>query len=319
MLHVFLKKVLMGLTVCLGLAACGDMPEDFMRVGTNVWPGYEPAYLARDLGYLSSSHIKLSQFQSATETIRAFRNGAIDVVALTLDEALLLAQDGIDIQIFLVADISDGGDVIVAQPGIEKIGDLRGRTIGVESSALGAYVLARALEIYGVPFDEVQLAHLTVDEAEQAFYDVNVDAVVTFEPYRSRMINNGAMEIFSSREMPNEIVDVLVTRRDFAEANPDQISALSKAWLKAVTFIETSPLDAAAMIGERLGLTVEDAHASFIGLRLPGIAENLDLLRHDSSISLIDGADKLSTVLVRLGLLKKSVPMNGVFTDAYLR
>jgi len=319
MFHKSFKKVLLGLVLGLGLAACSDAPRNPMRVGTNVWPGYEPAYLARDLGYFSKDDVLLNQFQSATETIRAFRNGAIDVVALTLDEALLLAQDGIDVQVFLVADISAGGDVIVAQPGIDSVKDLKGRTIGVESSALGAYVLSRALEIHGLPFDEVRLAHLTVDESEQAFYDVKVDAVVTFEPYRSRMINNGASEIFSSREMPNEIVDVLVTRRSYADQNPEALLAFSKAWLKAVMFIETNPDKSAEMIGARLGLSAVDAQASFTGLWLPGKEDNAKLLAHGSPVSLIDSTAKLSTVLVKHGLLNKPVPMDDVFTDAFVR
>ena len=319
MFHRSFTNAFMGLILGLGLAACGDAPQSPMRVGTNVWPGYEPAYLARDLGYYSENDVILNQFQSATETIRAFRNGAIDVVALTLDEALLLAQDGIDVQIFLVADMSVGGDVIVAQPGINSVKDLKGRTIGVESSALGAYVLTRALEIHGLPFDAVRLAHLTVDESEQAFYDAKVDAVVTFEPYRSRMINNGASEIFSSREMPNEIVDVLVTRRSYADQNPEALSAFSKAWLKAVTFIEANPEKAAVMIGARLGLSAEDTQASFVGLWLPGQADNISLLAHDTPISLIGSTAKLSTVLVKHGLLKKPVPMGDVFTDAFAR
>jgi len=319
MLHVPFKFALLCVTMVLGLAACGEDPRSPMRVGTNVWPGYEPAYLARDLGYFSSDDITLNQFQSATETIRAFRNSAIDVVALTLDEALLLAQDGIDVQIFLVADVSDGGDVIVAQPGIDDVQDLKGRTIGVESSALGAYVLTRALEIHGVPIDEVQLSHLTVDESEQAFYDVEVDAVVTFEPYRSRMMNNGATEIFTSREMPNEIVDVLVTRRSYLEENPEALSNFTKAWLKAVTYIEANPEKAAAMIGARLGLSVEDAQASFVGLWLPGHEDNITMLAHGSPVSLHDSAAKLSNVLLENGLLKSPVSMDGVFTDAFVR
>jgi NitT/TauT family transport system substrate-binding protein len=303
----------------MGLGACSEEHNDPIRVGTNVWPGYEPGYLALDLGYLTEKEVKLNQFQSATETIRAFRNGAIDVVALTLDEALLLIQDGMDIKIFLVTDISDGGDVIMSRPDITSAAQLDGKLVGVESSALGAYVLARALEIHNVPFENVTTVHMTIDESERAYQEGIVDAIVTFEPYRSRLIRDGAKEIFSSREMPNEIVDVLVTRTDYAEKNGEAISAFTKAWLMAVEFIVDQPDKASVLIGQRLRLTKEEASSSFDGLVLPNTEMNINLLSRGTPINLADNAVKLGNVLVEHGLLRSQVNMENIFTDQYVR
>lgn len=302
----------------LSLGACSEQSAEPMRVGTNVWPGYEPAYLARDLGFYSPQQVRLSQFQSATETIRAFRNHAIDVVALTLDEALLLIQDALDVKIFLVADISFGGDVILARPTVESTAGLRGKKVGVESSALGAYVLARALEIHGVGFDEVELVYMTVDESEQAYSTGSVDAVVTFEPFRSRLLRKGAREIFSSREMPNEIVDVLVVRTQYAERNPERMKEFTQAWFKAVDFIHNEPAKASRLIGNRLGLSADEALASFEGLVLPDAETNTKLLSARSPVSLVQGAQKLSDVLVKHGLLNRQPSMAGIFTSEFI-
>jgi len=319
MLVEHIKSIFIGLMLAVSLGACSEEPQSPMRVGTNVWPGYEPAYLAQDLGYFNTQQVRLSQFQSASESIRAFRNNAVDVVALTLDEALLLIQDGIDIKVFLVADISDGGDVIVSRSDIQNVAELRGRKVGVESSALGAYVLARALEIYNVPFGDVKLVHLTVDDSEKAFFDGSVDAVVTFEPYRSRLLRDGANEIFTSREMPNEIVDVLVVRSEFAAKNEVNLKVLSQGWFKAVSFIKGEPQKASKLIGARLDLSPEEAISSFEGLTLPDGAMNASLLAKGTPISLSNGALKLEKVLVKHGLLNSHVSMTGIFTDAYVR
>jgi len=73
------------------------------------------------------------------------------------------------------------------------------------------------------------------------------------------------------------------------------------------------------MIGARLGLSVEDAQASFVGLWLPGHEDNITMLAHGSPVSLHDSAAKLSNVLLENGLLKSPVSMDGVFTDAFVR
>ncbi len=319
MLFSAFKKSIIIFILATALIGCSEEDTAAMRVGTNVWPGYEPAYLAEELGHYKDSNIKLSQFQSASESIRAFRNGAVDVVALTLDEALLLIQDGLYIKIFLVTDISDGGDVIMARSDIKKVTELKGLKVGVESSALGAYVLARALEIHNVPFESVNLVHLTVDESEQAYLDGTVDAVVTFEPYRSRLLREGSFEVFNSREMPNEIVDVMVVRSDYAEENKEKLQSFTKGWFKALDYLNENEINATNIIGRRLGLSQEEAAESFAGLILPDAGTNLELLTKGTPISMNEGAAKLEEVLLRHGLLDGPVPLYGVFSGEFIK
>lgn len=314
----FLKYFVLIFFVTVGIAACDEVDAPPLKVGTNVWPGYEPGYLARDLGYFSENEIKLRQFQSATESIRAFRNGVIDVAALTLDEALLLAQDGFDISVFLVADVSHGGDVIMANPNVGSIAGLKGKRIGVENNALGAYVLARALEIHGIDLADVSVHPITVDQSESVYKQGSVDAVVTFEPFRSHLMKIGAIEIFTSKDMPNEIVDVLVVRSEVTEKFADSLKKLSESWLKAVTYIEERPQEAGKLLGTRLGLTPEEALASFDGLVIPNASLNR-LLLADGPDSLRQSALRLKRVLRDKGLLVKDIDIDGIFSDRFLQ
>ena len=318
MFYTFVKSIFITIISTISLAACFEEPKGPIRVGTNIWPGYEPAYIAQDLGYFANQNVKLNQFQSASESIRAFRNDAVDVVAVTLGEALLLLQDGIDIKVFLVADISNGGDVILGSPNINNINNLKGHRVGVVGNSLGAYILVRALEIHKIPFDAVKLVHLTVDTSEEAFAAGEVDAVVSFEPYRSRLMQNGAREIFSSREMPNEIVDILVVRTEYAENNSKELKQFSKAWLKAVNYIVGEPEKAALLVGKHYQLSPEKAFSSFDGLILPNYDMNVGLLNKTAQINLSDNALKIEKVLVKHGLLNAHIPLDDIFTDSYI-
>ncbi len=138
-------RVLLIALLAQVVIACGEAPQTPMRIGTNVWPGYEPLYLARDLTYIDERFVRLVEYSSASQVIRAYRNGAIDAAALTLDEVLLLAQDELEPRVVLVMDVSHGGDVILGQAGLQDMRDLKGKRVGFEDTALGAYVLARAL------------------------------------------------------------------------------------------------------------------------------------------------------------------------------
>ena len=108
-----LRKTLTSV-FCLYLLACTPAPDSPVVVASNDWIGYRPLYLAQQLNYFDEHTVRLLELTSASEVLRKFRNGVIQVAALTLDEALLLKQDGFDITIILVMDISAGADAIVA-------------------------------------------------------------------------------------------------------------------------------------------------------------------------------------------------------------
>lgn len=98
-------KFIFGIPLLLWLTACSQTESPPIRLGTNVWPGYEPLYLARQQGFINENRVRLIEFSSSTQTIQAFRNNLLDTAALTLDETLLLLESGEDIHIVLVMDI----------------------------------------------------------------------------------------------------------------------------------------------------------------------------------------------------------------------
>src|SRR5262245_19736949 len=125
------------LACALLLAGCARPPETALRIGTNVWVGGEPLYLARDLGRLDPATVQLVEYPSASEVMRAYRNEAIDGMVISLDELFGLAADGLQPRIILVIDISNGADVVVGRSGMRSMSDLKGKSVAVESSALG--------------------------------------------------------------------------------------------------------------------------------------------------------------------------------------
>ncbi|MGE3482403.1 MAG: ABC transporter substrate-binding protein [Gammaproteobacteria bacterium] len=313
-----------GLAACALLAVallggCSRADTDAtLRLGTNVWPGYEPLFLARKQGYWSDGQIRLVEYPSATEVLRAFRNRSIEAASLTLDEVMRLREDDIPVQVVLVHDISAGADVVLARPGIGGMADLRGRRVGVESSALGAFMLTRALELSGLRLDEIETLSVDINGHERAYLSGAVDAVVTFEPVRTRLLNAGAREIFTSRELPNEIVDVLVVHERFARRHPERVQLLVDAWFQALALMEQDRNSAAHVFAERLKTTPGEVLASFEGLRLPSRAENLALLGGEQA-ALQATAEHLGRVMSAARLLRAPLEARSLFNSAFVQ
>lgn len=266
--------------LCAAAAAwgCAQVDDTPVVVGTNIWLGYEPAYLAESRGLYGTHDVDLRQFSSATEVLRAFRNEAVDIAALTLDEAMSLARSGVPIKIILVADISRGADAIIARPPITSVKELAGRRVGVENSALGAYMLSRALVLNDVRSDQVIQVSLTADETVQHFRKGDVDAVVSFEPYKSQLLRDGGRKVFDSREIPDEIIDVVVVRESFAVAHPEALRAVVTGWLAGADLVRRQSPTALAEISARMKMTMPELQRALTEMKLPTSAENTILL-----------------------------------------
>src|SRR6476620_11111852 len=128
--------VLACLVLALALSGCMREPETALRIGTNVWIGSEPLYLARELGRLDPAAVQLVEYPSASEVLRAFRNQAIDGMVISLDELFGLAVDGLQPRVVLVVDVSHGADAVVGRPNMRTMQDLKGKSVAVESGAL---------------------------------------------------------------------------------------------------------------------------------------------------------------------------------------
>lgn len=257
---------------------CDHAAEPTLRVAASIWPGYEPLYLARDLGYFHGTPIHPVEFTSATQVMRAYQNHVVDAACLTLDEALLMASHKADFRIVYVADFSNGADVVLGRPGLLRMRDLKGRRVGMENTALGAFMLARALQESGMALSDVRIVPLQAQDHEQAFLDDKVDAVVTLEPIRSRLLLRGATILFDSSRIPSEIVDVVLVRTTYLHAHPEVVAEFLRAWRRAQDDVSHGGDDVESRMARRMGVTPLQARATLQGLHLLSREENRRLL-----------------------------------------
>lgn len=314
----FLIKQLLLFTLLLApLAGCTKEPQSPLRIGTNVWPGYEPLYLARELGLCKENSIKLVEYPSSTETMRSFQNATIDAAALTLDETMQLLASGADIKVILVMDVSQGADVLLARPEIKSMSELRNRRVGLESTALGAYMLTRALQSAGMKPTDVKTVLLEEAEHESGYRDGRIDAVVTFDPVRTRLLAAGARQIFDSSMIPGEIVDLLVVRGSFAKNNPGQVKKLLQCWFRALDYLERDRPKAAGTMAVREKMSAAEFLASLKGMRFPDLKENRLMLDKESP-ALLPSAERLATVMFENRLIPLLPDLRPVLDGKYL-
>ncbi len=300
------------------LVGCIQNPPDPLRVGFIVWPGYESLFLARDLGHYKDTPIRLVDYPSNSEVIRAFRNQNLQAAALTLYEALLVAETEPDVRVVLILDSSNGADAILAKPEIKTLQAIKGKRVGVESGALGGFILTRALEKVNLMPKDVQIVSLGLSEHEQAFKRRKVDAVVTSEPTGSKLLAKGANLLFDSSNIPGEILDVLVVRDELLNKQTSAVQDLLDGYFSALNYLRENPQDAARRIAPREGVTPQQFLKSLEGIQIPDLEENQNILAKNNTSS-NEKVKKVAQFMVDNKLLQKRIDPTSLFEASIVK
>jgi NitT/TauT family transport system substrate-binding protein len=299
-----------------GLAACTRAPATPLRVAAHVWPGYELMFLAQREGWLVAHDVTLVQTVSATASQALLAAGQVDAAALTLDEVLRLRSAGQALTIPLVFDESAGADAVVARPALRTLADLAGQRVGVETTALGAYLLHRVLEKAGLPAAAVTVVPVKDEDHLAAWDQQKLAALLTYEPTIAQLEARGAHRLFDSRQLPGEILDVLAVRSELLVPYTAALTALTTAHFRALRHLRSNPHDAAYRMAERLQLPTSEVLRAFRSLQLPNLEANRQQLASAGSVHAT--AVKLAAVMTGAGLLPRTMALDGLVTTTCL-
>lgn len=309
---VFLKILFIGLSIF----SCSLSYSQTLRVGTTLWPGYEPLYLAEEIQAYKTD-IRMIHFPSTSDVLRAFRNNTLEVAALTLDEAITLTSSNIPLDIILILDISEGADVIVGRPELKNIQGLIGAKVAVESTAVGAYTLTRALEIHNIDMNKISLINVENSSQKNAYINNVADAIVTYEPARTQLLNEGAIELFNSKEIPGEIIDVLVVHKNNLNSHSVELYDLTQGWFKALRHLKDKPEISHAFIASRMKISDQEVKESYSNLSLPTLEENKRLLSGQPA-PLDQTLDRLTKYMLKSGLIDSATSTTATLNQSFL-
>lgn len=261
-MKVWLALLFTGLITILG---CTPKEQPPVTIAINPWPGYEYLYLADQMGFFEDvgANIKLVQITSLSDAQRAYVNHRVDGLASTLIEAVQIEYlGGKPLSVILIADYSNGGDVIIANKEYPDLRSLKGKTIGAELSSLGIFVLQRSLNKVSMELSDVKLSNVEQLYGEQQLINGKIDAFVSYPPTSVNILKHRQFHtVFSSAEIPNEIIDTVSIANHVLAAQPDLPKKIHAAWQMALDYEEENPEQAVKIMAQREGISVDDFNA----------------------------------------------------------
>jgi NitT/TauT family transport system substrate-binding protein len=306
--------------ISLFMMGCSKSSPTALRIGINAWPGYEYLTLAKQMGYYQEEgvKVKLIPFQTLADGRRAFEKGHIDIMAGTLMEFYSAREiSGIDPVVFLVADFSNGGDMLLAHKSNTDIASLKGKKIGLESGSVDVLTAANALASAGLNFNDVTLVSLPQPNNIKALLAGEIDAAQTYPPFATKALADpDIVRLFDTSQTPGDIIDLMFTRRIIVDERKDDLAKVARAFERAIQYQVTHYEDAIARMAKREGLTPDEFIEALSGLKIINSQEQKDYLQEGKLLELLKATH---SALISIGVIKRPVCGSECFTDIAIK
>jgi len=243
------KAILIAFTLLA--TSCSQKPDEApparheFNIGWSIYAGWMPWPYAQQAGIVKKwadkygIKINIVQVNDYVESINQYTAGKLDGVTVANMDALTIpAAGGKDTSAIIVGDYSNGNDGVLMK-GSGDLKAIKGRQVYLVELSVSHYLLARALNSVGMPLSDVKTVNTSDADIVGAFSSPDVTAAVAWNPQLSVMkAQPGVKEVFSSADIPGEILDLLVVDTATLKANPNLGKALAGIWYETVALMK---------------------------------------------------------------------------------
>ena len=159
------------------------------------------------------------------------------------------------------------------------------------------------LQAAGLDQTDVNVVNMEAPLHLSALRSGRVGAAVSYEPVAGLLRAAGYKDIFDSRQMPGDIVDVLVVRASVLQARSAQVDALLAGWQRGLLALQERPEAAARLLAPGVEISPEDYLATLRKLTFYSAEQSLEQLSGVPPV-LAQDALRLVTTLQAVGMIK---------------
>lgn len=316
-----LRKTLLcaSLATVAGVLPFSAQALEKLKIGTVVWAGYAPFYVADELDLYKAHDLKveLQFFNDPALIPSAMLGSALDGGMLTYDQVVGGVAKGLTQKVVMPIDFSNGGDAIVADKSIASVADFKGKKVGFNPLSPSDFLLAYALKVNGLSAKDIDPINMTPEGIPGAMASGSLPVGVTYEPNVSQILGMPGDKfhiVYSSKDAPGLITDVLAFDEKVIAKRPAAIKALMLGYLDGLAYMQSHPDEAAKIIGKVLGVSAEEAKEQMGGVYNIPLAEMAKNFEQSEATSSFYGS---GAVIAQLLKDNGQIPVIPDFADTF--
>lgn len=283
----FLASSLVGAGALAGAGSLAGLTFDAARAATGrttdtlrlTWGYTGLTFIVKERGELEKNLAKqgikvewVGPFPNHAPTLQAVTGGTADFSfggSTTPALAAIIAGSPLVFTQFLIYDPRTTAIIAKDGSGIDKVEDLVGKSVAVNRSGLGEFLLVAALEKHGIDRSKVNFVYLNPPDAAPALASGKVDAWSMWSPgVDIARFEYKAHDVFlEERDLDFQIdFTSYLTRREFAEQNPDLVRAFNAALQTEAEWASTHTEEAEKLAQAKAGYS-DQVRDHFISLK----------------------------------------------------
>ena len=302
----------------LALSAPAVAQETKVSIGMSGWTGFAPLTLAKEAGIFKKNglDVTIKKIPQASRHL-AILSGDIQCAATTVETWIAWNANGVATKQLFQLDKSYGADGMVTRNGVEKITDLKGKTVAASAPGTAPYfALAWFLKKNGMSMKDVTVVNMEPGPAAQAFIAGQNDAAMTYEPFLSsvRAAPQAGKIIATTIEYPM-VMDTFGCTPTFIAGNEKATKALADSYFEALEMIAKEPAKANEIMGADVKQTAEAFGKSSSYLKWQDRAANKAFFAGPHAAFSAEAAD----LLLELGIIKSKPDMTALADTRFIQ
>jgi NitT/TauT family transport system substrate-binding protein len=305
----------------IALASSGAMAQDIpVAIGISGWTGFAPLTLAKETGLFKKQGLDVT-IKKIPQKDRhlVLASGDIQCAATTVETWVVWNSVGVATTQIFQLDKSYGADGMVVKPGINKISDLKGKTVAADAPGTAPYfTLVWMLKKNGMSIKDVKVVNLSPQAAANAMIagNTDIDAAMTYEPFLSAVRAKPEVgKILATTLDYPMIMDTFGCTPKFLAENPKAAQGLANAYFEALEMIRNDPKKSFEIMGADVKATGEQFENSQKHLRWQDKAANQKFFAGEHAAFSKEAAD----LLLEAGIIKALPDMTKLADTRFIK
>ncbi|MBV8450535.1 MAG: ABC transporter substrate-binding protein [Hyphomicrobiales bacterium] len=247
------------------LLAAGKAPE---TVRVSFFLETKPTMIAKGEGWfdkLSGSKCAWTEAGSGAEINAAFAGKSVDIgLAIGSSPTASGISQRLPYELVgMVDNIGPAEEMVVRKAAnIKSVADFKGKKVATPFGSTSHFRLLGFLKVNNLTQKDVTVLDMKPDAEVAAWTRGDIDAVYVWSPAKAKMLEAGGELFTTYKDLDAKgyvIADLIVAGTEFSKAYPDALTGFLVAYRNALKMWQTSPDEAAAIVGKQAGVSAEVA------------------------------------------------------------
>jgi len=318
-----MKKLLLIFLLTITVSCSAPPAAPPLKIGIqSIWSTFGAAFIAQEKGLFAKQGVQVILVPIAgnsvyADTLKSYKEGKIDAAFMMFSDAIMLEAEGIATRIVYAVDYSDTADIIVGQPFLNSLSDLKGKKVSFEGFNTFSHLLVlKLLEQAGVREGEFEATKINYAEVPEALTTNKIQAGHVYGAAATETLAKGFKQLGKAGDIPQLMIEGLMVNAKVVNTRREELQKVVNALVEAMDFLQHSPEEGLNIIAKHTSTSFAELEANLKRLHVFSLQENLDVFKKEGL--LFKGGQEIIDFYYQKGALIKIPNLTQMVDDQFV-